>query len=176
MMNERIEHKAKPILLLGVGNIVQQDDGVGVHAITELMKREWPEEVELYDGGTLGIDLLPIIQNRDTIIVIDAVNGGESPGTLFKFSPDEVTLKVQPYDSLHQLGFLETVSMAQILGTEPNHVLVIGCQPNVVDWGLELTETISGKIARILEIATEEAEVALQRFRNKSRKNIQVEG
>ena len=76
----------KPVLILGVGNSIQTDDGIGVHVINKMKEDPWPGYVELFDGGTLGYDLLGIIEGRKKIIVIDAVKGQQSPGTLYRFT------------------------------------------------------------------------------------------
>ncbi len=96
----------KPILILGVGNTIQMDDGIGVHVIEAMKNKPLPPNIELIDGGTLGYDLLGIIEGRKKIIVVDAVKGQQPPGTLYKFSPEDVPTD-NNYDSLHQLGIIE---------------------------------------------------------------------
>jgi len=161
--------RTKPILLIGVGNSIQMDDGIGVHAIQALRNHSLPDEVELFDGGTAGLDLLPVLQDRHTVIVIDAVDAGMEPGTLFRFTPEDIAAKRQSYDSMHQLGLLETVKMAKLLGTAPVQTVILGVQPGVVDWGEELSQAVSDRLPRILELALEEVDKAVrQRHENES--------
>lgn len=161
----------KPILLIGVGNSIQMDDGVGVHAFKALQDRTLPDEVELFDGGTAGLDLLPVLQDRNTVVVIDAVDAGMEPGTLFRFTPEDIAAKRQNYDSLHQLGLLETVRMAGLLGSAPDHTVIIGVQPGVVDWGEELSDAVADRLPRVLELALEEVEAAARRLHENESQN-----
>jgi hydrogenase maturation protease len=147
--------KKKPILILGVGNIIQMDDGIGVHVIEEMKNHPLPDNTELFDGGTLGYDLLGIIEGRERIIVIDAVKGDQSPGTLYKFSPGDVPAGNR-YDSLHQLGIIEALRLAALQGKAPGPTTIIGVEPEKIDWGLSLTGTVREKIPRIIELVLDE--------------------
>ena len=154
----------KPILVIGVGNSIQMDDGIGIHLLAHLEKESLPDTVELFDGGTAGLDLLPFLQHRDTVIVIDAVDADMEPGTLFRFTPEDIAAKRQSYDSLHQLGLLETLKMAGLLGTAPAHAIIIGVQPGIIDWGEELSEPLRKRIPRIVELVLEEVQQAQHRY------------
>ncbi len=151
--------KRKPILILGVGNTIQMDDGIGVHVIEEMKKNLLPENIDLFDGGTLGYDLLGIIEGREKIIVVDAVKGQQSPGTLYKFTPDDVP-RDNNYDSLHQLGIIEAIRLAGLQDKAPEQTVIIGVEPEVIDWGLSLTDTVKGKIPRIIDMVMDEINVA----------------
>ncbi|MEN8221677.1 MAG: HyaD/HybD family hydrogenase maturation endopeptidase [Acidobacteriota bacterium] len=148
----------KPILILGVGNTIQMDDGIGVRVVEEMKNNQLPENVELFDGGTLGYDLLGVIEGRKKIIVIDAVKGQQSPGTLYKFSPDDVPSE-NNYDSLHQLGIIEAIRLAYLQNKAPEKTVIIGVEPEVIDWGLSLTGTIKAKIPRIIDLVIDEIEL-----------------
>lgn len=155
------EHDKKPILVMGVGNLIQQDDGVGVHVIREMESWDLPETVELFDGGTAGLDLTGTIEGRETLIVIDAVDAGAKPGTMFRFTPEDITVKFTHYDSLHQMGLLETLNMAKMQGIGPEQTIIFGVQPRVVDWGTELTPTVSVILPRLFELIREELDRVL---------------
>ncbi|MBD3165100.1 hydrogenase maturation protease [bacterium] len=146
----------KPVLVLGVGNIIQTDDGVGVYAVERLREYALAPEVELVDGGIAGIDLLSIIDGRSRMIVIDAVDAGLEPGTLLRFTPEDMADNLVPAQSLHQVGLLETLQMAALLGRAPEHTVIFGVQPGEVDWGLSLTKEIEGKLDLLLEHVIEE--------------------
>lgn len=161
---DKMNNAQKPILVLGVGNNLQTDDGVGVHAVTELMKMEWPQEVELVDGGIAGLDLIAIVDGREYVIVLDAVDAGHAPGTIFKFTPEDISDTVKHYDSLHQIGLLETIQMAKLTGSAPRHTLILGVQPEIVDWGLELTTTIQDCLPRLISLAKEEINNAMENY------------
>lgn len=148
----------KPILILGVGNTIQMDDGIGVHVIEEMSKNPIPQNAELFDGGTLGYDLLGAIEGRKKIIVIDAVKGQQSPGTLYKFSPEDVPSD-NNYDSLHQLGIIEAIRLAGLQNKAPDQTVIIGVEPEIIDWGLSLTDTVKKKIPRIIDMVMDEIDV-----------------
>ena len=149
----------KPILILGVGNSIQMDDGIGVHVIDEMRKKPLPANIELFDGGTLGYDLLGTIEGRKKIVVVDAVKGQQPPGTLYKFSPEDVP-NDNNYDSLHQLGIIEAIRLAGLQDKAPDQTVIIGVEPEVIDWGLSLTDTVKEKIPRIIDMVMDEIKVA----------------
>jgi len=148
----------KPILILGVGNTIQTDDGIGVHVIEEMRKNPIPRDAELFDGGTLGYDLLGVIEGRKKVIVVDAVKGQQPPGTLYKFSPKDVPAD-NNYDSLHQLGIIEAIRLARLQNKAPDQTVIIGVEPEVIDWGLSLTGTVKSKIPRIIDMVMDEIKV-----------------
>jgi len=158
------DNAQKPILVLGVGNNLQTDDGVGVHAVAELMKMEWPEEVEIVDGGIAGLDLIAIVDSREYVIVLDAIDAGHPPGTIFKFTPEDISDSTMHCDSLHQIGLLETIQMAKLTGNAPKHTLILGVQPENVDWGLELTRTVQECLPRLILLARQEINNAMDNF------------
>jgi len=145
------------ILVLGLGNILLRDEGVGVRVI-ERMGREYdfPENVTLYDGATAGLDLMPVIEGYDHIIIVDTVKASEPPGSLFRFRIDDVEKKVPYKTSLHQIGILEMFAIAQALGKSYDAV-VIGVQPeDMSSWGLELTSTIEARVPEIIGLVLKE--------------------
>lgn len=146
----------KPILLLGVGNILQRDDGVGVHIVTELAKSKLPDSVEAVDGGIAGLDLLSVIEGRKIIIAVDAVEGEHKPGTIFRFSPEDVENSMVPANSLHQIGLMETLQMLKLIGKQPEKTVVYGMQPGIFGWGFDFSDDIAEAIPRMSELVLEE--------------------
>ncbi len=145
-----------PVLVLGVGNILLSDEGVGVRVVEAMEGRELPDDVELFDGGTASVDLLDSLANRDRVIVIDAVNGGSEPGTLYRFTPDDITNQKQSFISLHQIGLLETLTIASYLGCAPREVIIFGIEPRKVSWGLELSPEVAAVVPRVIELVLSE--------------------
>jgi hydrogenase maturation protease len=157
---ESISHS--PILILGVGNILLSDEGVGVRVIEAMESLELPDDVELFDGGTASVDLLNNLADRDKVIIIDAVQGGSKPGTLYRFTPDDITVQRQNFTSIHQVGLLETLTTAKYLGCEPREVVIFGIEPKEVNWGLELSSEIRVVLPRVVELVLNEIETARQ--------------
>jgi hydrogenase maturation protease len=121
-----------------------------------MRERKLPSNVELLDGGTASLDLLDSLSNRERVIIIDAVRGGGEPGTLYRFSPSDIAAEREHLSSLHQIGLLETMAMAEYLGCAPCHVTIYGIEPKKVDWGLELSPEVAAVVPRVIELVLSE--------------------
>ncbi len=150
----------KKITVLGVGNILLKDEGVGVRVVERLKEAySFPENVTLMDGGTAGLDLLPFIEGMDHIIVVDTVKTSDPPGSIFRFTPEDIDVKVPYKTSLHQIGMVEVFALADALGKKIGQVVILGIQPeDISGWGLDLTDTIEAKVPRLMELVTGELE------------------
>jgi len=139
------------IMVMGIGNVLMQDDGVGVHVIRQLEAMDLPPEVELVDGGTHSYDLLDYFSQADFCIVVDAMHAGGKPGTVYRVPLEELDLSPNPnIQSLHEMSFAEAVYMLQLEGYNPQ-MLVYGVEPHTVDLGLELTPVVAEQVPFILE-------------------------
>lgn len=145
----------KRVVIIGVGNLILRDEGVGVHAVRELREKNLPPQVEVIDGGTATMDLLPVIRDAERIIVIDALKGGGEPGTIYRVTPDDLLCDTEQPLSLHQTGLLEVLGMARQLGGDPQ-VVIIGVEPKEIAWGMELTPEVEAKLPRVIETVLEE--------------------
>lgn len=144
------------IIVLGIGNEILTDEGIGIHAVRALEKESLPENVELMAGGTAGIEMLPVIESAARLIVVDAIDAGAEPGAIFRFAPEEVNVIPAEYHlSAHQIGLTEMLYLAGEMNKLPETV-IFGVQPQKNDWGLELTAEVAGKIPRIIELVKEE--------------------
>lgn len=144
------------ILILGVGNVLLSDEGVGVHVVNAMKDRNLPHDVELFDGGTAALDLLDVLADREKVIVIDAVKGGEEPGAIYRFTPSDVTTQGQLLTSIHQISMLETLTMAEHLGCTPREVIIFGIEPKEIDWGMELSPEVTKVVPRVIELVLSE--------------------
>lgn len=138
-------------LVLGLGNLVHADDGAGVHAIQTLtLDPRVPHGVTLLDGGTQGLGLLHHITGVRRLVVIDAIDAGESPGTVLRFEGN--ALKGLPGKaSVHGLGFGDLMIALELLGESPPEVVVFGVQPQSTEWGAELTETVAKAMPYLID-------------------------
>jgi len=148
---------SKKIVILGVGNILLGDEGVGVHVAKEIEKRELPENVEVIDGGTASMDILSSMKDVDKLIIIDALRCGETPGTVYRLHPEDLLASLDSYVSLHQINVLEGLILARKTGNAPKETVIIGIEPEKIDWGLGVTPEIDKKIPDIINIVLEEA-------------------
>jgi hydrogenase maturation protease len=144
------------VLVLGVGNILLRDEGVGVRVVEALQRTELPPQVELFDGGTIGADLLDVIADRRKVIVIDAVLGDFEPGTVLRMTPADLAPHDRPSASLHDFGVLETLTLARRMNAEPDEVVLIGVKPFRVEYGLELTPEMQRLVPRLVDAVLEE--------------------
>ena len=146
------------VLVLGIGNILWADEGFGVRAVESFHRLyEMAEGVELLDGGTQGLYLVNRIAEVERLLVFDAIDYGLQPGTLKVVTGDEVPKFTGAKKmSLHQTGFQEVLSAADLMGHYPRDIVLIGCQPlDLEDWGGPLTAPVSASIEPALDAAME---------------------
>ncbi len=143
-------------LVVGMGNLLYQDEGVGVHVIQEMRRMELPSHIELLDIGTSTTDLISYLQGVKKLIVIDAMMAGEVPGTLYRCSPEDLTPQGEGPISLHDIGLLESLHMAKKLEMEI-HTLIIGVEPKILDWGMTLSKEVESQIPAIIEAVLKES-------------------
>ena len=144
------------ILIVGMGNFIYRDEGIGVHIIQEMKKMELPSHIELLDIGTSTMDLMSYLKEVKKLIVIDAMRAGGKPGTIYKCKPEDLLPKDEGPISLHEIGLLETLNMTKKLGMEIQTVIV-GIEPEIMEWGTELTEAVKNKIPLIIEAVLKES-------------------
>lgn len=141
------------IVVMGVGNYILSDEGIGVHAVMELAKEEWPDNVEIFDCGTLGILASYKVAEADVLIAIDAIVSKEEPGTIKIFDKEEIMLSKVPMKvSPHQLGFQETLLHAELRGDCPKVVKLVGVVPESYDTDTELSDCCKEALPKVLEI------------------------
>jgi hydrogenase maturation protease len=169
-LSARPETKAEQVLVLGLGNILLKDEGVGVHVVRYLAEHNLPDNVEIIDGGTAGLDLLLTRHRPYKLILIDATRTGQKPATICKMrlranEIDDWThglRQEQPARiSLHQVGLVDALAAAQKLGCAPAELVIIGVEPEKIDYGLQLTEKISRRIPQIIQTVLEEIKDAV---------------
>jgi hydrogenase maturation protease len=147
------------VLVLGMGNLLLEDEGLGVRALEVLQQRyEIPPGVELLDGGTTGMGLLDDISGREHLIVLDAVQTGDPPGTLVRLAGDDVPVYFSMRISPHQLGLSDVLATLELSGEKPAEVVVLGLVPQSLEMDLELSELIAEKLGALVESATAELE------------------
>jgi hydrogenase maturation protease len=143
-------------LILGIGNLLWADEGFGIRTL-ERLHADWVFRpgVSLLDGGTQGLYLLPYVEGCRRLLIFDAVDYGLEPGTLKVVRDEEVPrfMGVRKM-SLHQTGFQEVLSVAQLRGWQPDNVMLIGCQPETLeDYGGSLSNTVKARIPDAIGLA-----------------------
>jgi len=141
----------RSVLILGLGNILLQDEGVGVRVVEQLQRQyRISGMVQVLDGGTASMSLAEHIRNRDHLIVVDAVRTGQAPGTVITLSGDEVPAFFQSRVSPHQMGLADMLAALDLMGEKPADVTVIGVEPRDLDVGLELSDLVSTRVDELV--------------------------
>ena len=147
--------------ILGIGNILLKDDGIGVHIINELLKEDYPQNVDIVDGGTSILDLLDVFVKNDKIIVVDTLKGGHEPGTIYKVTPEEMGSYIKSNSSLHDVQVLDMLKNANLLGYNPK-VIIIGVEPSEIEYDIGLSNVLKSEFTNLLNIVRQEIELSLE--------------
>ncbi len=147
-----MDKPAKTILIIGMGNVLMQDEGVGVRAVEALEDRYIiPDGVAVVDGGTTGMELFEPIRNCERLIVADAVNTGDPYGTLVRIANEQIPAFFQTKLSNHQLGLSDLLALLALKGEVPEHVAIIGMVPHSLENKLGLTPEATAGLAGMVE-------------------------
>lgn len=152
-MNERT-----PLLVLGLGNVLLEDDGVGSAAVTLLRDRyDAPDGVRVFDGGTLGLSLLPYLDQADALILVDAVRTDAAPGSFVRLDGDDVPSAVATRLSPHQVGVADLLDGARWLDRYPTRVVLLGLVPESMELAIGLTPAVAAGLADLVVRVADEA-------------------
>ncbi|MEZ5841507.1 MAG: HyaD/HybD family hydrogenase maturation endopeptidase [Hyphomicrobiales bacterium] len=155
----RYNESNKRVVVLGIGNSLLSDDGVGIHIVDALRAREdIGGSVALYDGGTLGLALLPEIEDADGLIVVDAGDVDAEPGCVRSFEGNEFSRQIGGRKkTVHEVALADLMDAALLSGRAPQRCALVTVQPMSTEWGLEPTEPVAASIPlaceTVLEIA-----------------------
>ncbi len=139
------------ILVMGLGNLLMSDDGLGSRVISELETRFLPcAQVTLLDGGTLGLDLLPRLEGVDKLLIIDALQMGAAPGAVFRLEGEAVPRAFANKLSVHQMGLQDLLAVAELVGHLPGELVVIGAQSAAIEMVLELSAPVAATFDRVV--------------------------
>ncbi|KPK00512.1 MAG: hypothetical protein AMJ60_00990 [Desulfobacterales bacterium SG8_35] len=145
------------ILVLGIGNVLLTDEGIGVRALKELERRYTdPAHVTLLDGGTAGIELRRHIRKRDYLIIIDAMKCGQEPGTVVRVEGNDVPAAFRNRISPHQLGLSDLLAAAMLTDELPKNLVLFGVEPESIDIGLDLSETVEASVEKLTGAVVDE--------------------
>ena len=152
--------RSRRVVVIGVGNMLLSDEGVGVHVVNMLKNMRLPAGVEVYDCGTEGLGILGFLENADKAIIIDAVKAGGSPGGIYRFNLDEVARKDSSMKmlSLHELDLITSVEIGKLSNIYrlPRELVVIGVEPSSLEIGMELTSKVKQVVPKVIDLILEE--------------------
>jgi hydrogenase maturation protease len=145
------------VVVLGIGNVLLSDEGVGVHAVAALQDRyHLDPSIEVVDGGTTGMELLPELEDADHLIVCDAVRTGKPPASVVKLTDDEVPAFFKTKLSPHQIGLSDVLAALRFSGHSPGRVVLIGVEPVTLSLSMELTPEVAAQMDAVLALVTAE--------------------
>ena len=145
-------------LVLGVGNILMQDEGIGVRTLEWLQAHYAAPGVTMIDGGTMGLDLLHYLEGIDHLLILDAIDGAKTPGEIITLADDAVpaflSLKISP----HQIGVQDLLATAQLMGYTPPQVVILGVQPAQLQVGLDMSTVVAAQVEPLARLAIAQLE------------------
>jgi hydrogenase maturation protease len=147
------------VTILGIGNILLTDEGVGVRVVERLDRDfQFADNVQLVDGGVLGMRLMGIVSDTDVLIVVDAVRNRKPPGTLYRLQGDQVPRRVLSKQSMHQQDLPEVLTLCHAIGETPE-TIIIGIEPeDITSMGIEMTPTIGARVDDLVSMVIDELE------------------
>lgn len=152
------------IAIIGVGNVLRSDDGIGIHVVNELKRVELPKNVKLFDCGTSGISVLEAMDGADKAIIIDATCSGEEPGTVRIYKLERPAKgRLDKLVSLHQLDIVATIELAELMNIKvPNEIIIIGVEAKSLDYSMELSNEVKNAIPKVIEAVIGEVRAGLR--------------
>lgn len=150
--------KSKIALVLGVGNILMQDEGIGVRTLEWLQAHCASPEVKMIDGGTMGLDLLHYLEGVDHLLILDAIEAGKTPAEIITLSGDEVPAFLSMKVSPHQIGVQDLLATSQLMGYTPPEVVILGVQPAQLKVGLEMSPAVAAQVVPLARLAVAQLE------------------
>jgi hydrogenase maturation protease len=134
--------------VVGVGNVLLKDEGIGCHVLQALRETDL-SDVEIIDGGT-SLDALQLCEDAEKLIIVDAVRGGGTPGQIYRFRPEDITLEEEPILLLHDMSFVNSLKLMR-LWHNIGEAIIIGIEPRDIGWGLELSPELQEKLPRVVD-------------------------
>ena len=164
---------SQEITILGIGNIILSDEGFGVRVVEYLQKNfDFPDNVALIDGGTLGIELTQFITGTKKLLIIDSIDGDKEPGTIFHLVGEEIKKHFSEKISAHEIGIQDVLTMLELTGKTIPEVVVIGAQPFSLEAGVELTPQMQKLMPVIAEKALEILKSWKSEFQNNKKNEL----
>ena len=140
--------------ILGLGNLLYQDEGFGIHALRAIQEAlPILEDVEFVDGGVLGMNLLPLVEESSHLLVLDAIDAGQPPGTILELKDEKIPLFAAARLSEHQVGFQEVLGLARFRGNLPANLHLIGVQPQDLNSGIDLSQAVASALPEVVDRA-----------------------
>lgn len=149
------ENPASKVVIIGVGNLLMKDEGIGIHAVQHLQEMELPGDIDIIDGGT-SPDIVAYTRAGNKVIIIDSAKAGGEPGAIYLFKPEDLEDDAGEILSVHEMGVPQNLRLVALSGNEPSEVVIIGIEPKEIDLGTELSPELEMKIPDIIRVVLKE--------------------
>jgi hydrogenase maturation protease len=143
------------VVVIGVGNLLLRDEGIGIHVVQALQEMDLPPDVRIIDGGT-SPDLIAYTRAGDKMIIVDAARAGGKPGTVYRFLPGDLAGPDGTPASVHEIGVVENLSLMSLTGNQPGETVIIGIEPAEIGWGIQLSEGLRRRFPDIVRAVLKE--------------------
>jgi hydrogenase maturation protease len=153
--NESPKEPPPRVVVIGVGNLLLEDEGIGIHTVRALEEMNLNQDVKIIDGGTAP-DLIAYTEARDKLIIIDAAKAGGEPGTIYRFQPQDLAADSEITLSVHELDVEQNLRLMALTGNKPSEIVIIGVEPKRMDWGTELSPELQPVIPEIVKVVLRE--------------------
>jgi len=145
------------VVVVGIGNVLLKDEGIGVHVARALSKAAQGDNssFDVIDGGT-SPDVFMLLEGARKVVLVDAVSGGGSPGSVYRFHPADILLKKEYTISAHQISLMDSLQMMEFSEHKPEEVVIVGIEPKEIGWGMEPSPELQGKMPQIIKVVLDE--------------------
>lgn len=142
--------------IIGLGNQLKGDDGIGILLVREIEKKELASNIEVFDAGIRGLRLLHLLKDLEKALIVDAVRFGGEPGDSVFFSPDEVE-SLNEFQSTHDMDFLEVLELSKTLEEEPDGIVIMGVEPKDTSFGESISPELKHRLPQLVEDLSKKA-------------------
>ena len=139
------------VVIIGVGNLLMKDEGIGIHAVQRLQEMELPGEIDIIDGGT-SPDIVAYTRAGNKVIIIDSAKAGGEPGAIYRFRPEDLEDNAGEILSAHEMGIPQNLKLMALSGNKPSEIVIIGIEPKEIDLGTELSPELESKMPDIIQV------------------------
>lgn len=148
---------SRKIAIIGVGNLLMGDDGIGIHAVEALRKEKLPSNVHIFDCATRAFDVLECMHGCEKAVIVDAYKKGGIAGSIYKFSFDPNDALEESFNlSMHDINFIDALRAGRGIYKLPKEIVIIGVEPEMLDWGLGLSSKLDDALPEIIEAVKSE--------------------
>ena len=152
--------RCQQVVVLGMGNVLRRDEGLGIRALQRLSERYAPrDDLQFVDGGTLGLELLSYLEDATRLLVLDAALTDGAPGTLLRAAGNDIPAFFGMRSSPHEVGLPDLLAVTRLRGTKPPEIVVLGMQPGVIELGWDLSAEVAARLDELVAAAVDQLRV-----------------